>query len=122
MESSEKPGFSHLSRELRDRIYQRVLYVAHPLYLFTQGGSNQVELFAPERPVRWLALLYTNRQVHTEASATLYRSHKFVMVDTTHNQANLLQFFLNKIGSVNAGHLTHICINFPAAGSVNHQV
>lgn len=36
-----------------------------------------------------------------------------MLVDTTRSQANLLQSFLDLIGSVNAGYLSHICINFP---------
>lgn len=118
IESSKESRLFSLPRKVRKDIYRRVLVVAHPLYLFTEGTSHKIELFAPERPVRWLALLYANRQLYAEASATLYGSHQFVLVDTTRSQANLLQSFLDLIGSVNAGHLSHMCINFPVAESV----
>ncbi|KAK3994875.1 hypothetical protein QBC44DRAFT_235335 [Cladorrhinum sp. PSN332] len=121
MESPEESRLLTLPREVREGIYRRALVVAHPLYLFTEGASHKIELFAPERPVRWLALLYTNRQLYVEASATLYGSHQFVLVDTTRSQANLLQSFLDRIGSVNAGYLSHICINFPVTESVSCQ-
>ncbi|KND92703.1 hypothetical protein TOPH_02747 [Tolypocladium ophioglossoides CBS 100239] len=87
-------NFFSLPHAARTGIYRRVLVVTHPLYLFQHTGSQRVEIFAPGRPVRWLALLYTNRQ------------------------ADLLQSFLNCVGSVNAGHLSHICVNFPVAESV----
>lgn len=114
-------GFFGLPRRARDDIYRRVLVVAHPLYLFQETGSEVVEMFAPERPARWLALLYTNRQVREEACEVLYGSNNFTFMDTTRHQANLLQSFLNFIGPVNAGHLSHICINLPVAESVEGQ-
>jgi hypothetical protein len=111
-----------LPRKIRDNIYQRVLVIRHPLYLFTDGPHQKVELFAPEKPAQWLALLHTNRQLHAEAAATLYGSHQFVMVDTTQNQVNLLQSFLDLIGSVNAGYLRHICIKFPVVVTASENV
>jgi hypothetical protein len=114
-------NFLSLPRNARNDIYRRVLFVAHPLYLFQETGSEVVEIFAPERPARWLALLYTNRQVREEASEVLYGSNNFTFMDTTRHQANLLQSFLNCIGPVNAGHLSHICINLPVAESVEGQ-
>ena len=110
-----------LPRHIRDDIYRRVLVVAHPLFLFQDTGSGVVETFAPGRPVRWLALIYTNRQVHDEASAVLYGMNRFTLVDTTRRQVDLLQSFLNCIGSVNAGLLSHLCINFPVAENINGQ-
>ena len=114
-------SFFSLPRKSRNDIYRRVLFVAHPLYLFQETGSEVVEMFAPERPARWLALLYTNRQVREEASEVLYGSNNFTFMDTTRHQANLLQSFLNFIGPVNASHLSHICINLPVAESVEGQ-
>jgi hypothetical protein len=110
-----------LPGDIRNDIYKRVLVVAHPLFLFQDTGSQVVETFAPERPVRWLALLYTNRQVHDETSAVLYGLNHFTFMDTTQHQGGLLQSFLNCIGSVNAGLLSHLCINFPVAESVEGQ-
>ena len=88
-----------LPRNIRDDIFKRVLVVRHPLYLFQDKYSAVVETFGPEIPVRWLALLYTNRQVHDEASAVLYGLNRFTLVDTTRQQVRLLQSFLNCIGS-----------------------
>ncbi|KAK3332635.1 hypothetical protein B0T19DRAFT_457530 [Cercophora scortea] len=94
MESSGRSSslsLPSLPRKVRDEIYRILLVVPHPLYIFTQ-------------------------QLHGEASATLYGSHRFVLVDTTpgpQGQADLLQSFLGLIGSVNASHLSHMCINFP---------
>lgn len=125
MESSSNNsglGFFGLPRNIRDKIYQRVLAIPHPLYLFTDGTSQKVELFAPDKPAQWLALLHTNQQLHAEAAATLYGLHQFVLVDTTRNQADLLQSFLDLVGSVNAGYLSHICINFPVVATASEDV
>jgi len=105
-------NFFSLPGKARDNIYKRVLIVAHPLYLFQDPGSR-VETFAPERPFRWLALLYTNRQMKSEAGAVLYGMSNFTFLDTTRQQVGLLQAFLNCIGPVNASLLSHLCINFP---------
>ncbi|KAK1832789.1 hypothetical protein QBC39DRAFT_348226 [Podospora conica] len=108
-------GLFRLPRNLRDDIYRRVLVIPHPLNLFAEGGSHKVELFVPgPRPRHWSALLSTNHQIHDEAIKILYGSHQFVLVDTSRGQATLLQSFLSSIGSINASHLRHICINFPA--------
>ena len=123
MASPEGSGFFGLPRRVRDEIYRKVLVVAHPLYLFQDSGSPKVELFAPERPkpARWLALLYTNRQLHTEASAVLYGCNHFTFMDTGRKPVKVVHSFLEGIGSVNAGHLSHLCINFPAAERVSEQ-
>ncbi|KAF7877701.1 hypothetical protein EAF04_001372 [Stromatinia cepivora] len=119
--TSPPSGFLSLPRKVRDDIYQRLLIVAHPLYLFQEKGAEAVEMFAPDRPVRWLALLYTNRQIHEEACAVLYQLNNFTFMNTTQHQANLLQSFLTCIGSINASQLSHICINFPVAENVKDQ-
>ncbi|KFY59290.1 hypothetical protein V496_05717 [Pseudogymnoascus sp. VKM F-4515 (FW-2607)] len=108
-----------LPRSIRDDIFRRVLVVAHPLYLFQDTGSTVVETFGPEIRGRWLALLYTNRQMHDEATAVLYGFNRFTMVDTTPRQVVLLQSFLICIGSANAGLLSHVSINFPVAERVD---
>jgi len=120
---SPSPGtasFLELPREIRDSIYTRVLIAPHPLYLSQDPGSG-VETFAPERRTRWVALLYTNRQIHHEASETLYRVNKFHLVDITKEQTSLLQSFIRCIGPRNAASLSYICINFPATESVDGQ-
>ncbi len=116
MEPSDETGLFALPPEVRDDIYKMVLAVSHPLYLFQDSGSDKVELFAPERPPRrWISLLCTNRAIHKEASAALYRFNRFTLVDTAGRQSEVLQSFLTRIGPVNAGHLSRLCINFPAA-------
>ncbi|QYT01013.1 hypothetical protein H0G86_008069 [Trichoderma simmonsii] len=104
--------FSDLPERVRYDIYKRVLVIAHPIYLFQDNGSR-VETFSPDIPIRWLALLHSNGQIYREARAVLYSMNRFTLVDTTQQQAGLLQSFLDSIGSVNANLLSHLCINFP---------
>ncbi|KAF4512782.1 hypothetical protein G6O67_000121 [Ophiocordyceps sinensis] len=86
-----------LPRAVRTEIYQRVLAVGHPLYLFQDTGCRRVDVFAPDRPAQWLALLLTNRQ------------------------ARLLRSFLDCIGAVNAGHVSHMSLNFPDVDNAEGQ-
>jgi hypothetical protein len=88
------------------------LHLPHPVYIFQDPGSG-VEVFAPERPVKWLAFLYVNRQIAREASAVLYAQNHFHLVDIMEQQAGLLQSFLDCIGPKNAAAVAHISINFP---------
>ncbi|CAI6095885.1 unnamed protein product [Clonostachys chloroleuca] len=62
--------FFSLPAKVRKRIFESILIVTHPIYLF-QGNGSQVEAFAPEKPRKWLAPLQTSRQMHKEASAVL---------------------------------------------------
>jgi hypothetical protein len=119
--SSVPANFFSLPDDIRNNIYRRVLVVAHPLFLFQDTGSEVVETFGPEIPRQWFAFLHVNRQVRDEASAVLYGSNKFHFMDTTQHQRDLIQSFLNCIGSVNGGLLTHLCINFPVAEGVEGQ-
>lgn len=107
-------SFFSASREVRDRIYKMVLIIPHPVFLFQDTGSR-VETFAPDRPHQWLSLLYTNRQMHNEATLVLYGMNSFSLVDTTRQQIGLLQAFVDCIGSVNAESLSYLYINFPVA-------
>ncbi|KAK7224784.1 hypothetical protein V2G26_012787 [Clonostachys chloroleuca] len=113
-------GFFDLPAKVRQRIYESVLIVAHPIYLF-QGQGSQVEAFAPEKPRKWLALFQTNRQMHKEASAVLYSSNIFNLVDTTEKQPDLLHSFLKSIGSLNSGALKHLCIKFPGVEKAQNR-
>lgn len=99
------------------RIYRRVLWVPHPLYLFQEPGSR-VESFAPDRPKQWLALPYANRQICREAATVLYETNRFHLVDVTEQQVSLLRSFLGCIGPVNAASLSYLCINFPVIESI----
>ncbi|KAI1498956.1 hypothetical protein F5X99DRAFT_391624 [Biscogniauxia marginata] len=120
--SSVVIGFFTLPGETRNNIYRRALVAAHPLYLFQDAGpDSRVETFAPDRPFQSLALLHTSRQVYDEARAVLYGSNRFTLVDTTPHQVDLLQSFLNRIGAINAGLLSYLCINFPAVEIVEGQ-
>ncbi|KAH7157746.1 hypothetical protein B0J13DRAFT_180102 [Dactylonectria estremocensis] len=47
--------------------------------------------------------------------------NRFILVDETQQQVGLLRSFLNGIGSVNAGLLTHLSINFPVTESTEDQ-
>jgi hypothetical protein len=119
--TSVPASFFSLPGDIRNNIYRRVLVMPYPLFLFQDTGSQVVETFAPDRPFRWLALLYTNQQVHGEARAVLYGLNHFTLVETTQHQGGLLQSFLNCIGSVNTGLLSHLSINFPVTESVEGQ-
>jgi len=101
-----------LPRKIRARIYQTVLYVPHPLYLFQDTGTK-VETFAPERPNRWLSLLQVNRQIHEEAAEVLFGMNNFTLLDERQPQDLLLKAFLTCIGPVNSALLTHLSMDFP---------
>jgi hypothetical protein len=70
MDAKDKVNFLDLPIPIRNKIYENVLVVLHPLYLFQEPGSP-VDAFAPDEPLQWLALLHTNRQISVEASAVL---------------------------------------------------
>jgi hypothetical protein len=107
-----------LPLEVRNDIYQRVLDLGRPLYLFQEEEEEdvfgKVGLFYSDPPVQWLSLLYTNWQLHDEASAELYKLTRFNLV-LDGGENNLLPSFLACIGSFNAAHLSHIVIGFPSA-------
>ena len=105
-------GFFNLPQKARYNIYERMLIVAHPIYIFQDVGSG-VEMFAPETPPRWLALLYVDRQMNYEARAILYGMNKFALLNTKRHQVGLLQSFTECIGLVNTSFLSHLCIDFP---------
>ncbi len=105
-------NFFSLPSKARNNIYEEVLTVAHPLYLFRDTGPR-VETFAPDKPLQWLALLFINRQMSSEASAVLYGKNNFILLDTPRQQIGLLQAFLDCVGPMNASLLSHLCINFP---------
>ncbi|MCJ1419516.1 hypothetical protein MMC32_005871 [Xylographa parallela] len=117
---SARINFFSLPCEIRKKIYERVLIVAHPVYLFQEPGSR-VETFVPDKPFRWLSLLHTNCLIHSETIPVLYGMNNFCLVDTTPQQVGLLKDFLNCIGSVNAGLLSHLCINFPVTEHIVDQ-
>lgn len=111
--------FFSLPIETRCDIYKRVLALPQSLYLFQDPGCP-IEAFVPGKPFRWLALLYVNRQISAEASAILYGRNHFVLHEVeiplaaTTRRPSLVESFLNCIGPVNAGLLSHLCVNFPA--------
>ncbi|KAF2257477.1 hypothetical protein CC78DRAFT_527771 [Lojkania enalia] len=122
-QSSSSAGSAHveflsLPPRIRNKIYMSSLIVPHPLYLFQEPGCR-VELFAPDRPRRWPALLYTNRQISREASAMLYGINHFHLIDATEKQLSLLESFLDCIGDVNAASLSHLDINFPVVEDID---
>lgn len=113
-------GFLALPDWIRNQIYQTVLIILQPLYLFQDPGSP-VATFAPDKPLHWLALLYTNRQISAEASAVLYSVNHFEFVDITMGQIGVVRSFLDCIGSVNAATLSHLCISFPSVISIDEE-
>ncbi|OGM42525.1 hypothetical protein ABOM_007919 [Aspergillus bombycis] len=119
--SSAHAGFLSLPIDLRNNIYRQVLAVPHTIFLFQDPGCP-IESFAPEKPRQWLALLYTNRQISKEANAVLYSTNEFSLEEGTNRQGSLLKSFLNCIGSVNAGLLSYLRMNFPATERVDGQL
>jgi hypothetical protein len=113
-------SFLDLPRGVRNNIYERLLVLQHPLHIF-QEPNSPIESFAPDRPLRWLALLHTNRQVSMESRATLYSMNQFHLEDITPLQTDLLRSFLNCIGPLNAASISHLCINFPVAERAQGQ-
>ncbi|KAF2845261.1 hypothetical protein T440DRAFT_472769 [Plenodomus tracheiphilus IPT5] len=113
-------SFLHLPRWVRDDIYERVLVLRHPLYIF-QEPNSPIESFAPDKPSRWLALLHTNRQIHEESSTVLYGMNQFHLMDITPLQTDLLRSFLDWIGSPNTASLSYLCVNFPVVERTNGQ-
>jgi hypothetical protein len=112
--SSTRANFFSLPREIRDDIYDRVLAIPNPLYIFQETPDSPVHCFTPRRPRKWLALLYTTRQLHSEASHAFYRAHQFEIVDSHETRiSEYLQSFINCIGPTNAASLAHLCIEFP---------
>jgi len=118
--SSSPTKFLDLPSLVREKIYEKVLVVLHPVYLFQEPGSS-VDAFAPDKPPRWLALLHTNRQISVEAGAVLYRVNHFELVDITRPQIGVLRSFLDCIGSVNAASLSYLCISFPLVESIDEE-
>lgn len=118
---SSKAGFFSLPRAVRDNIYGRVLVVPHALFFFQESASRRVETFAPDKPARWPALLLTSRQIHHEAKSVLYGRNRFNLVDVSRGETVVVQSFLDCIGSVNAGILSHLSISFPANENTQEQ-
>ncbi|KAH7254496.1 hypothetical protein B0J15DRAFT_549061 [Fusarium solani] len=105
-------GFLDLPGAIRQRIYNHELTVEHPVYLFQDFGPR-VEAFAPDKPKWWIALLYTNRQISSEAKAVLYGNNNFHLMDKPQKHGTLLQSFLDCIGASNANSLSRLCISLP---------
>ncbi|EEU36388.1 uncharacterized protein NECHADRAFT_86959 [Fusarium vanettenii 77-13-4] len=113
-------GFLDLPGPVREGIYKHVLTIKHPVYLFQDFG-RRVEAFAPDQPKWWIALLYTNRQISSEAKAVLYDNNNFHLMDNPQKHGALLQSFLGSIGSHNANVLSRLCIGFPVAEKAQGQ-
>ncbi|KAI8712870.1 hypothetical protein NCS52_01386400 [Fusarium sp. LHS14.1] len=113
-------GFMDLPGLVREGIYKHVLTIKHPVYLFQDFG-RRVEAFAPDKPKQWIALLYTNRQISSEAKAVLYGNNNFHLMDNPEKHGALLQSFLGSIGSSNANSLSYLCLGFPVAEKAQGQ-
>lgn len=110
--TDEKIGLLSLPEGARKQIFELVLKLRHPIFLF-QDADTRVEAFAPERPRRWLALLYSSRRVYQEAAAVLYRRNTYYLLDEGMRGPELLRDFLDRIGDRQAEKLSHLCITFP---------
>ena len=60
--------------------------------------------------------------MYNEAIPVLYGMNNFSLVDTTPQQVGLLQAFFDCIGSVNAGSLSYLYINFLVVESIEGQL
>ncbi|MBE3044361.1 hypothetical protein IMZ48_17700 [Candidatus Bathyarchaeota archaeon] len=116
--ASPTADFFRLPIEIRITIYKLVLTVRAPLYLFRNG--KRVQAFAPEMRRRWLALLYTSRQLYGESSAVAYGSNRYIIMDTT-KEVDLLRSFLEKIGPKNASSLSHLGLSFPTVETADDE-
>ncbi|PWY87949.1 hypothetical protein BO94DRAFT_624090 [Aspergillus sclerotioniger CBS 115572] len=112
--TSSAAKFFSLPIEIRYNIYEQLLVVPHPLHVFQDPGCP-IEVFAPAKPYAWLALIYVNQQISAEARTILYGANRFDFqeMETVRRPPSLLESFFSCIGPVNAGFLSHICINFP---------
>ena len=107
--------FLNLPIEIRNNIYHRLLSVQNELRMF-QDPRCSLEVFSPERPPAWNALVYTNRQISSEARAVLYRMNRFSLPDTPfarRYRGSIVQSFLGSIGPTNATFLSYVCLDFP---------
>ena len=111
----DRASLLHLPQKLRDYIYRKVLTMQSPVYVFQDSPRHEIDIFAPERPAKWLSLLYVNKEIGREARGVLYANVQFHFIDNTGKQAELLQAFLNCIGKENSCNIRHMAINFPMA-------
>lgn len=115
--------FLALPLEIRNKIYKHLLGVSLPIYIFRDSpDTDDIESFThdiPRRRRHWTALLYVNRQIYIEARAILYGGNQFELMEIDAKQPevrfpSLLSSFLERIGPVNAGSLSSLCMTFPA--------
>ncbi|CAG9998861.1 unnamed protein product [Clonostachys byssicola] len=112
--------FLSLPAENRISIYEEVLGAGQTFFLF-HGTGNQVNALAPTNPRRWSAFLFTNHLIYSEAREIVYGANRFVLLDVTHTQTELLHNFLGGIGPANASLITHLVISFPVMERVEAQ-
>jgi hypothetical protein len=114
MSPCSEEGFFRLPIEIRFIIYKQVLVIPRALVVFQNYGCP-VRCHPRKKPRRWLALLYTNRQISEEASAVLYGANCFSVADlpSPRHDGGVLKSFLNRIGSVNSALLSRLCMDFP---------
>ncbi|CAH0052788.1 unnamed protein product [Clonostachys solani] len=112
--------FLSLPAENRISIYQEVFGAGQTFFLFP-GRGTQVDALAPTKPRRWSAFLFTNRLIYSEAREIVYGANRFVLVDVTCTQTELLYNFLGGIGPANASLIAHLAISFPVMDRVEDQ-
>jgi hypothetical protein len=118
-------SFLTIPLEVRNEIYKHLFIFSHPIYIFQDyPSSGEIESFLPNIQFQrsshhFSALLYMNRRISAEATAILYGGNAFQLMEVAVKQPepqtpSLLRSFLDRIGLVNAGLLSYLCINFPA--------
>ncbi|KAI1741212.1 hypothetical protein F4680DRAFT_447121 [Xylaria scruposa] len=101
-DTAERPlGFLHLPSELRNEIYHLVLLNEDPITPFRPYDLQQQQLTP--------GLLRANKAVHREASSLFYGMNCFDL----ESPLERVLYFLEQIGSDNAGYIRRIVIEFP---------
>jgi hypothetical protein len=130
-----KPSFLALPGEIRNQIYEECLVLPSNDEIFLFGPydakpsecwlSDNSPLSAVSRLRPYLGLLQTCKQVHAEAAPMVYARNRFhipdpetamVVVDDKARAtaaAEVMRWFVERIGSANAEVLTHLIIPFP---------
>lgn len=117
METCGEFRFLDLPPEIRTLIYKTLFVMPDSLYLYHNG--ERMEPLTP-CPTHWLALLHANKQIHDEARSVLY-GHNTFFLEAPNDFHPYLSQFLERIGSVNAGHLRKLSVDFLNVGGTTNQ-
>lgn len=104
----------NLPGELRTQIYGTVLVHGDVVDFNWHYPDRRRKKERHDRPEQWLALIYTCRQIYTEAIGIVYSEHAFDFSATTsEKQLFKIQWFLDTIGPVNASFITRVLMHAP---------